>query len=251
MVFIHYIILGIIQGVTEFLPVSSSGHLMLFQHILNIKIDDIQILFDLILHIATILALILFFYKDIKVFIKSRQNLIFIFVSFFMTSILGLIISKFKFLFIQPVFVASMLFFNGIILLIAYKFSLKNKQEKINLKKAVAIGLVQGVSVIPGISRSGSTISMALMLGVSREQAFRYSFILAIPTLIVAFLYQLVGDIGNIKALGFLPLSIGFIFSFVFGFLSLIILKKLILKSKLHYFGFYCLVVSIYFIFFN
>ncbi|MBU0650726.1 undecaprenyl-diphosphate phosphatase, partial [bacterium] len=147
--------------------------------------------------------------------------------------------------------VSIMLGVNAIILFAGHFYSLKQRNIPIDMKRALFIGLAQGISVIPGISRSGATISASLISGVSREQAFSYSFILAIPTLIAAFLFQFLKTGNGWNGLGIMPLITGFFTSFVVGFFALTILKRLLLNSKWYYFGIYCLVISVSIILFT
>ncbi len=245
MTIIQSLLLGILQGLAEFLPISSSGHLLLMQNYFGIKIDDTQILFDLILHIGTLLSILVFFSKDIIAFLKNRVNIIFLILSIIATMCLASILSLAKNLFVLVLFIAIMLFINGCFLIIGHMISKKSKAMEIDWKKAVWIGVAQGIAFIPGISRSGSTITMAMVLGISKEQAFKYSFFLAIPTIILAFVYESMHVGASFFSNGVGAVCVGFISSFIFGIISLWILKRLILASKFYYFGIYCIVAGL------
>jgi undecaprenyl-diphosphatase len=237
------ILLGVIQGITEFLPVSSSGHLILFQNLLAIPFNNVSILFNIILHLATLLAVVLLLKQEIRRFFGKTSNLFYLGSSFFFTAIIGYFIAKFEVFFGQSLVVGWMLLLNGVVLFLGGKvFFNKNNRQKLDLKKAVIIGIVQGLAVIPGISRSGITISCALMLGLAPSQAFSFSFILAIPTILAAFSYKLLSCGGTFQNINLFLLLSGFSVAFACGLISLWFLKKFILK--LHYFAGYCFLVG-------
>jgi undecaprenyl-diphosphatase len=238
-----YIILGIIQGLTEFLPVSSSAHLVIMQRILNMR--GAEVIISVVLHLGTALALIIFFFKDIIETLPNLKVLSLMIITTLITAAIGISGKKFfESLFVSPFAVALALIFTGIILISTRNFMQRQKRNEANLKDALTLGLTQGLAIVPGISRSGITISTLLFRGLSRETSFRFAFIIAIPVILGAALYE-AKDINSALAINPQNLFIGFIFSFVTGILALKILKIFMDKAKLHYFGYYCILVAI------
>lgn len=242
------IILGVVQGITEWIPVSSSGHLVIIQQLFNLESD---ILFDLILHLGTLLALFIYFRKDLLNILKSIVSLnfkspngklaLFVIIGTIPAALIGFIFHDFfTSLFSSLKYVAIALIFNGLFLFISEK-RLGNKE--LNFKNTFLIGLAQAISIIPGISRSGSTIGTGLLLGIKREDAGKFSFLLSIPIILGASLYEI--SRNSINSFSLTPLLIGFITSFIFGFLTLKILMKMIKEKKFHYFSYYCIIVGL------
>ena len=203
------VILGAVQGLTEFLPVSSSGHLVIFQHIFNLK--EPEVLFDVGVHIGTLVAVIIFFRKELHCIIASvfrffdgilKKKVSFkdapqdtdiklallIIAGTIPTGILGLFLYKIVGrIFSSVVLVGLMLIVTGLLLIITVLIKKNDKGiERFSIKDALIIGLIQGISIIPGISRSGSTIAFGLFLGLERETSARFSFLLSIPAIIGA-----------------------------------------------------------------
>jgi len=238
-----YILLGIIQGTTEFLPVSSSAHLVIMQRILNMR--GAEVLISVVLHLGTVLALIIFFFKDILAILRNLKVLSLMAVTTLITAAIGVCGKKFfESLFASPSLVALALIFTGIILISTRNFMQRQKRNDANLKDALTLGLTQGLAIIPGISRSGITISTLLFRGLSRETSFRFAFIIAIPIILGAALFE-AKDINGLPATDLHYLFIGFIFSLVTGLFALKILKIFMDKAKLYYFGYYCILVAI------
>ncbi|MEA3328376.1 MAG: undecaprenyl-diphosphate phosphatase [Candidatus Omnitrophota bacterium] len=242
---IKYLILGLVQGLTEFLPVSSSGHLVLFQDYFNLNTN--RCLIDLILHAGTLLAVIVFFFKDIKNLIREKnlKILIYIAAATAITGICGVTGSGFfKTLFDSASLVCVMLIINGVVLLSTKKF-LNGKREfsDLNITDALLLGISQSLAIIPGISRSGLTISAMLFKGVKKESAFRFSFLAAIPAILGALIYEL-------KSLTCLTLNttsyvlLGALVAFISGLFALKILYIIIRRAKLPLFGYYCLATA-------
>lgn len=239
---LKYIILGIIQGITEFLPVSSSGHLVIAQKLIGATEQAVAV--SIVLHLGTSLALIIFFFKDILNLLRNIRLLSYIIIVTLVTGIIG-ISGKgfFEKLFNSPRLVAVALIFTGIILILTRKF-MQAKRSSLNIKDAFILGLTQGFAIIPGISRSGTTISTLLFRGLDREIGFRFSFLAAIPAVFGAAILE-AKDIGLAYNIGAQNLIIGFIFSLLTGLLSLRILKIILGKAKLYYFGYYCIIVAV------
>lgn len=248
MTFIEAIILGIVQGVTEFLPISSSGHLVLGQYFLGISIPGNS--FEIVVHVGTLLSIIVVFRKDLidiltSIGDKSTQN-------FILTIILGtipaILVGFFFKEHIENAFdnvrlVSTALLVTGV-LLISTKWTTIRK-EKISILDGVLIGIAQACAIIPGISRSGSTIGLGLLMGLDPKQTARFSFILAIPALFGSGLLTTIDTIQSSEML--LPFSVmiaGFLSSFLVGWISLKWLINLLQKGKFYWFGVYCLMVG-------
>jgi len=259
------ILLGTIQGLTEFLPVSSSGHLVLGQHFLGINEPGIS--FEIIVHLGSLLAVLLYFYKDIiallssltKIFSskKSYQDvnnikiIVYLFVATFVTAIIGFTFKdNFEALYDIPWTVSIALFVTGLILYISDKIPNGNFNDyNIGWVKAIFIGIGQALAIIPGISRSGTTIAFSLFSRMKRENAAKFSFLLSIPAILGAALL----DFKDMKANELATMgrySAGAVAAFISGFLVIALLINLIQKKKLKYFSYYCWTLSLVSIFF-
>ena len=250
------LILGIVQGLTEFLPVSSSGHLLLLNQIFGI--DGDFLLVSIILHVATLLAVIFVFWKDIFYLIKHpfSKPAVNLYIATIPTVVIVLIFKKF----IESSFEnASLLPFcfmlTAVLLLITYFLSKrKNKAEieyenycEIKKSSAFAMGISQGLAVIPGISRSGSTICTGLILGENRKESAKFSFLMSIPIIIASMLYEILfsSSTASINQIGILPLIIAFVSALLVGILSIKFMLKVVEKAKYYYFSIYLVVLSI------
>ncbi len=239
---IKYIILGIVQGLTEFFPVSSSGHLVIMQHILGITGQELVT--SVILHLGTVLALIIFFFKDIISLLRNLRLCLLIIVVTAVTGIIGIAGKDFfEELFGSPKLVAIALVVTGIILITTKKY-MDAKRNSVGFKDAFILGITQGIAIIPGISRSGITISTLLFRKIDRETSFKFSFLAAIPAVLGAALLEY-KDIGHIASADFINLACGFVFSLLAGLFSLRVLKLVLGKAKLHYFGYYCIFIAV------
>ena len=247
------IIFGLIQGATEFLPVSSSAHLTIFGYILKLQEKD-ALPFFLVLHFGTLLALLIFFRKElIKLTIGSVKGdketyriILFIVLTTLATGILGLLFKKFVEEAMVSILYPTIFLILTAILLFSTKL-IREKDKKVvtmGCLAALFIGVAQGIAVFPGISRSGVTIVSALMVGLSREEAFDYSFLASIPAIFGAFVVEIKGVTDMTSDFGLFSIIIGFFVSFIIGYFSLFFLKGCVIKGKLHYFGIYCLFVS-------
>ena len=184
MTFIEAIILGVTQGLTEFLPISSSGHLVIMQHLLKIQIKGNE--FEVLVHLGTLGSILVVFFHDLQTLIsdfKSKQNRLYIFyllIASIPAALAGILFKDhFESFFDNHYFVSKALMFTGLILILSYFFKPKNK--KINFLSSIIIGFFQALAIIPGISRSGMTISFALLLGINAKDAAKFSFLMAIP----------------------------------------------------------------------
>lgn len=252
---IQSLILGVVQGVTEFLPVSSSGHLVLFQKFF--KIQEPPIFFDTLVHFATLLAVVFFLRKEIwriVIGLNKKENWRIIALIVFATMpavVVGFLLkNNIEQLFNSLDLLVYTFFATGVILFLT-KFFTKGEKivQNIGWLKSIFIGIFQALAILPGISRSGSTISAGLFMGLKREEAFKFSFLLAIPAILGAMVLQIVDFQPSSLNGGFLVNFVGFLTALVFGLLSLKILEKIILKGKLHYFAFYCLALALIILF--
>lgn len=252
---IQSLILGVVQGVTEFLPVSSSGHLVLFQKIFGI--NEPPIFFDTLIHFATLLAVAFYLRKEIFSIIKNlnqkeTQKLIgLILLATIPAVIVGFSIKDNIDKVFNSLGLLSITFFLTAVILFITKFFENGQKNMTNASwfDSLLIGMFQALAVLPGISRSGSTISAGLFRGLKREDAFKFSFLLAIPVISGAMILQIFDFSWNNLNGGIFINSIGFITAAIFGFLSLKILEKITVKGNLHYFAFYCLVLAIIILF--
>lgn len=239
---LKYIILGIVQGLTEFLPVSSSGHLALLENIFHMQKDAVAI--TVMMHIGTLLAVVIFFFKELLGLFRSPRLLWLILLVTFITGFIGLSGKDFfEQLFASPKFIALSLIITGIILLITQRVKNNNRPD-LSTKDAFILGTVQGIAIIPGISRSGITISTLLMRGLDSEVSFNFSFLVSIPAVLGATMLE-ARDIGGVFVNSSLELMVGLFASFVTGLISLRILKGIIKKARFHYFGYYCIGIAV------
>lgn len=238
------IILAIVQGLTEFLPISSSGHLVIANKFIGAGAD---VLLYSILHLGTVLSVLVYFFKDIIKAIKSIERARNIVVACFITGLIGLTgKSFFESLFDNYRLVLCALFINGIVMIIANMIMNKGEKEKVDLKDAVIMGLAQAAAIIPGISRSGSTISALLFRKVKREEAFRFSFVSAIPLIFAAFILEARhASVESFSADLVVTYIIGCAISFITGLCALRLLSYMIKKSRFDIFGWYCITISI------
>lgn len=241
------IILGIVQGLTEFLPVSSSGHLVILQHIFK-DFKQVGISFDVLIHLATLVSVLIYFNKKIKeiIFTKNIKYILLIIIATIPAGIIGVLFKdKIESVFTNVKLVSFSLIFTGIILFISDKIKYTNKSEKdITFLDAIIIGIFQAISIVPGVSRSGSTITSAIFRGINRETATQFSFILSIPAILGAVILS-IDDFQKIKTTEYIPYLSGFIAAFITGLISLKLLTLIIKSKNLKYFAFYCWSVAI------
>lgn len=259
------VILGIIQGLTEFLPVSSSGHLELGKYILgDTSLPEESLLMTVVLHFATALATVIVFRKDIadiltglvKNGIKGEEFTFakYVVLSMIPATLVGLVFEKeIESLFSQNITLVSiMLIVTGVLLLFTNKAK-ENSGEVDNLN-AFLIVISQAIAILPGISRSGATISTALYLGINKEKAARFSFLMVVPLIIGKMAKDLMeGEITQ-TSVQITPLLVGGLAAFVTGFFACTWMINLVKNSKLTYFAYYCFMVGmlgLLFIFFN
>ena len=248
MTIIEAIILGITQGLTEFLPISSSGHLVIIQHLLKIQSNGNE--FEVLVHVGTLCSILVVFFHDLKTLtsdLKSKQNrlyILYLLIACVPAALAGILFKDyFESFFDNHLFVSKALTFTGLILIISYFFKPKNK--KINFFSAIIIGFFQALAIMPGISRSGMTISCALFLGINAKDAAKFSFLMAIPIVGGAGFLTFLDSYNNFS----IPASLGLaalVSSFFVGICALRWMINWLGKGKLYYFGFYCLIVGIF-----
>jgi undecaprenyl-diphosphatase len=259
MSFMHAILLGILQGLTEFLPVSSSGHLVLAQHFLHMNSAE-NLTFDIMLHFGSLLAVIIYFKRDIYHLLASLCHwssssskhssnhwfALYLFIATVITGAIGLTFKDFfESQFGSPLLVSCMLIVTGIIIFVSDLVpSSQRRVEQMGFFRAVLIGLGQAIAIIPGISRSGTTISVSLFTGIRRDDAARFSFLLSIPAIFGANLSEY-KNILNIDPSLIGSYIGGVVAAFISGYLVIALLLEIIRRKRLRYFSFYCWAVAI------
>lgn len=278
MTVIQGILLGILQGIAEFLPISSSGHLAVVQKLFGL--EEVPLLFDIMLHLATLLAVVLYFRKKIWTLLcvfgrliarrpapkavnkddllcgteaRGRMTILAVIITTVVTGAIGVFTSKL--IPDMPVKVTCAGFIVTAILLVFSSIierrnsgAVKNSAEKndgIKWYQAIVIGVMQGFGTLPGISRSGSTIAGSQLCGVNRAAAGEYSFIVSIPAILGAFLLELkdFAEVGS--TVGAAPVIAGCAAAFAWGYISLAVLMKIIRKGKLEWFACYLIPAGI------
>ena len=253
--YLDSLILGVIQGFTEFLPVSSSGHLELGKSLLgDNSLPKESMIFTVVLHFATALSTIVVFRKDIIEIIKEllkfelNSNTQFVFkiiISMIPASLIGVFFeTELESLFSNNiVLVGAMLMVTGLLLILADRAH--NTSKNISVKTAFTVGVAQAIAMIPGISRSGATISTAVLLGIDKTKAARFSFLMVIPLIFGKIFKDIFSGELNYESTQITSLAIGFIAAFVSGLLACTWMIRLVKNSQLKYFAYYCAVVGI------
>ena len=248
------LILGVIQGLTEFLPVSSSGHLELGKAVLGDQsVPEESLLFTVVLHFATALSTIIVFRKDILSILKGlvsrdREDLNFagrIILSMIPAVVVGLFFEdQLEALFNgNIILVGFMLIVTGLLLFLAGKA--KSTGKGISWKDALIIGVSQAIAMLPGISRSGATISTSVLLGNDRTKAARFSFLMVVPLIFGKIAKDLLSGDITMDSSASIPLLVGFVAAFITGLVACTWMISLVKKAKLHYFSYYCFAVGI------
>lgn len=251
MTVIEALLLGIIQGFTEFLPISSSGHLVFAQYLLGINTPTLT--FDIFIHFTTLFAIIVYFAKDLLKITKKEIILLIIgtipavFVGLFFKDIIEAAFNSIR-------YVSLELIASGAINFWIYKKLKKPSDteiqslEDVSYKQALFVGIGQAIAISPGISRSGTTVLTGLLNNFSREQAFRFSFLLAIPAIMGASVLGAIDVIQDPSQLAQISLQsyfVGGLAAFVVGLLSLKLFEYVIKKAQMHYFAAYCVVLGV------
>ncbi len=244
---VDIIILGLIQGLTEWLPISSTGHLKVAEHFLGLATTP---LFEIVLHVGTLAVVAFYFRKEVKNILSALVHLDFkteygkliplIIAATIPTGIIGLIYVKYLEDSLQQILPIGIAFIVGGTLVYLSKLG-KENTDKVTYSTALIIGTAQGLAIFHGLSRSGITISTALLLGLKREKAFRLSFLLSIPAILGALLIELIQQNGqvSISGLGWPELLVGVTVAMIVGYLALRLLSEIVATRKFHYFASY------------
>jgi undecaprenyl-diphosphatase len=250
---IEALILAVVQGLTEWLPVSSSGHLVIIQTVLGL---NPPLIFDVMLHVGTLIVVLTVFRKDIIDIIKAvikrdfetdeGKLALLIFVGSVPIAIIGFVFYDFfKSVFSNLLVVGVAIIITGLVIFVSEK---RIGNRKMGILDSLLIGFAQAVTIIPGISRSGITVATGLLRKIDKTKAFRYSFLLSVPAVIGATVMEsrdLV--LGNMDMA---PLFLGATISMIVGYVSLMLLKKIVMNEKFHLFAYYCWTVGIVMILF-
>lgn len=257
------LVLGVVQGLTEFLPVSSSGHLLIVQQLFGLT--ESLLTFDIVIHLATLIAILLFFGKSL--FKVSWKEWLLVGVGTIPAVVIGLLFKdQIEAAFGADRWVGVELILTGLLMFGTDRYLEKHRQTEVENwerrsdeaetkavttvltpVKSFLIGIAQAIAIIPGISRSGSTVAGALVVGLDREAAFRFSFLLAIPAIAGAGVLQLkdVIETGTVAELWSLPYIVGAVAACGAGIASLAVFRYVINKARLEWFGWYCVIVGI------
>jgi undecaprenyl-diphosphatase len=248
------IILGLLQGFAEWLPISSTAHLRITEHFLGFQATP---LFNVFLHINTLGVVVFYFRRDIKIILTALVHWDFhseygrfiplIIVATIPTGVIGILYDKFLADNYQTLLIIGVTFLFGAALLFFSKYG-KETQTQITYKKALVIGAAQEAAIFPGLSRSGSTISSGLLQGVNREIVFKFSFLLSIPAIIgdlgvEAYLQR--GSFSEGVGVNSINLLVGLVFAVLAGYLAIVLVKKLVLSKRFHYFAAYTFALGI------
>lgn len=243
-------ILGMVQGLTEFLPVSSSGHLVIFQHLFGLK--EAPLAFDVLLHMGTLIAVFIAFREDIVSILKKPfDKLTFlILIGIIPAGLAGYFLEDYVEMAFQSLLVVGFgLIFTGFILKVSENYAnnriLLKEAEETSFKDAVFIGIMQALAILPGISRSGSTIAAGLFAGLNRDFAARFSFLLSIPVILGAGLLQIKNLGSGLEAMRLLPYAVGFLSSIIFGYFAIKVVLRLVRGGRLSVFSYYCWTVAL------
>lgn len=263
MTYWNAIILGLVQGVAEFLPISSSGHLAMLQNFLHLGDMESHLLFDVLLHLGTLAAVICAFWSDVRSLVREGLRMVHLkpmrrgekpdrllrrTIQFLILATLPLLLVFFvkdavEALYSNTFFIGFMLLLTGLLLFAADRMGHGNKKEKgATLADVLIVGLAQAVAVVPGLSRSGTTICVGMLRGFDRNFAVRFSFLLSIPAVLGANILTIVDAVqaGAVNT-ALLPMYlVGMAVAFVSGYLSIYLLRTLVQKGRFGSFCYYC-----------
>ena len=248
MAFWEIIILSIIQGITEFLPISSSGHLVIANHFLGLTDPETNLLLIVLLHLASLLAIIISFYEEIIEMIFNPQILYLVIIGTIPAGLVGYFFNdQISRLFSSPLVAGIGLLLTGVYLMLAelhWKGS-PTTLARATTKQAFLVGIAQMIAIIPGISRSGSTMATGLLNGWDRPSAIKFAFLLAIPVIGGASILKL-KDFGKLSgSLQPIPIIVGFIICLGVSLLAISFLVRMVRRGKLAYFAWYCLLAGL------
>ncbi|MBT4277641.1 undecaprenyl-diphosphate phosphatase [Candidatus Falkowbacteria bacterium] len=244
--YFNAIIFGVVQGITEFVPISSSGHLVILHRIIDLPIQN-ELAFDVILHFASLLAVILFFKKEILGLINNTKFLLLILLSTIPAGLIGFFLKDFiESSLRSPLVIAFTLFFGGVLFLIFEKIGKKTyNTDKLNWKNVLVVGFAQALALVPGTSRSGITITAGLGIGLKRETAVRFSFLMSIPIILGASLVKIPElEFNSLQKQEIYILLIAFAFSFLSAFLAIKYFIKFTKNHSLNIFAMYRFILA-------
>jgi len=250
MTILDSIILGIVEGITEFLPISSTGHMILVSHLLGLKQGAFEKTFEVAIQLGAILAVV-FIYRDrLRTSLELWKKLM---AAFIPTGIIGLLFHRWVEELFNPVVVSGALIFWGIVfivieLLYREKEHHVSRPEEISYGKAVMIGIFQSLAMVPGTSRSGATIIGGMLLGMKRVAATEFSFLLAIPTMLAATGFELTKNLSALNGSNLTVLAVGFVTATVSAFFAVKFLIEYVKRHTFIPFGIYRIVVGILFL---
>lgn len=244
------VILGLVQGLAEFIPISSSGHLILFSKLLGI--EEPSFTYEVLLHVATLIPVLIIFRKELIDLLKNPfQKLTYYIIIATIPAVIAVLVlgDTIEVIFSEVKLLALGFIITGIILIYSDKVdSSKASKKSMNMIDALIIGIIQAIAIIPGISRSGSTIAGALSRKITREEAAKFSFLLSIPAILGAFVLAMIKIFLGKEVFVFdaLPMSLGFIVASLSGYLAINFMLELIKRCKLKYFSYYVFVIAIF-----
>lgn len=248
MTILQAIILGIVEGVTEFLPISSTGHLILTSKLLGIADSDFLKSFEIAIQFGAILAVVVLYWKRL---FSHKETWKKVFVAFLPTAVIGFLLYKIlkTYLLSNSLLVVWSLALGGIALIIFELWHVRrsHQTQPLNYKNSFLTGLAQSLAIIPGVSRSGATIVAGLIMGISREAIVEFSFLLAVPTMAAATAYDLYKSAGSFSFSEFHILAIGFVVSFIVALASIVWLLKFIKNHTFIWFGVYRIIAALAF----
>lgn len=248
------IVLGLIQGLTEFLPVSSSGHLEIAKALFGDEsLPEESLLFTVVLHFATAMSTVVVFRKEVATIFKGlfefKKNeetefSIKIVLSMIPATVIGIVFNdQIEALFAQEILlVGAMLIVTGLLLFLADRA--KKTDQKVGYVQAIIIGVAQAIAILPGISRSGATISTSVLLGIDRERAARFSFLMVVPLIFGKMAKDILDGALFESSIDWLPLGLGAVAAFAAGVLACQWMIAIVKRSQLRYFSFYCFIVG-------
>ena len=253
------IALGAIQGLTEFLPVSSSGHLIILPYLFHWETQPL--VFDTVLHLSTLIAVFYVFWKDLLVMAKEfirgvssgvafseyspeGKRLLYLVAGSVPATILGLLLDNYiENVFRNVSYVLIFLTLGTALLFFAEKFKVSHNDTPLTLRKSIIVGFFQSLALLPGVSRSGSTISGAMFLGLNREDATRFSFMLSVPIIMGASFFKIISTFDLLTAIPLHIMLAGFLSGLVFGILAIKVLLRIVKNHSLNIFVAYRLVL--------
>lgn len=244
---IQTIILGLIQGFSEWLPISSTAHLRIAEHLWDLKVTA---LFNVALHVGTLVVVVFYFRREVKSILSALVHVDFkseygqlipaIIIATVPTAIIGLLYVKFLQDTLETMLAIGITFLVGATVVYTSKVG-KENMDTVTYTVALLMGAAQGFAIFPGLSRSGITISIALLLGLKREKAFKFSFLLSIPAIMGDLAVESYHDRGQLAALGMgsIELLVGVVVAMVVGYVAIRLVSKVVASKRFHYFALY------------